>query len=348
MRASDGTNRTKRRFAAVVAVLLVVATTLPAPARAEDFYKGKTINLFIGSGTGGGYDQFGRLVARHLGTFVAGQPAVVPHNMPGAGSISAANFVYNNAPQDGTVLEIGTPSIALVETLRYPGVRFESAKFNWIGRVAALTNITFTSKTAKVKTIEDAIKTESLIASIADASPLALYPRVMNAVIGTRFKIITGYADSNETLLAVERGEVDGSTVSWATLSSTRLNWLRDKSINILVQYDLNRHPQLPDVPTEVELARNGEEKQLLTLFATGAEVGYSIASTPNTPADRVQALRDGFNAMVKSREFLDDIAAIGGESALMSGDKLQSLIRGSLDISPQLRDRAIAVAAGK
>jgi tripartite-type tricarboxylate transporter receptor subunit TctC len=344
MQASNVRGKNEPRWA----VLLAVTVILIVPARADDFYKGKTINLYIGSGPGGGYDQFGRLVARHLGDFVAGQPAVVPHNMPGAGSLSAANFVYNNAPRDGTVLEIGTPAIALVEALRYPAVRFDSAKFNWIGRVASLTNITFTWKTATVKTIEDATKTTALIASIADTSPLSLYPRVMNNIIGTKFKVITGYADSNDTLLAVERGEVDGSTVSWATVNATRPNWLRDKSINILVQYALYRHPQLPDVPSEVELARTGDERQLLSLFATSAEVGYSIASTPDTPADRIQMLRAGFNAMVESRAFRDDIAAMGGEFEPMPGDKLQSLIRDSLAISPELRDRAIAATSDK
>ncbi len=348
MHARDRSDRKDRRSAAAVAALLAVAVVLPATARADDFYKGKTINLYVGSGPGGGYDQFGRLVARHLGSFVAGQPVVVPHNMPGAGSLSAMNFVYNNAPRDGTVLEIGTPSIALVEALRYPAVRFESAKLNWIGRVASLTNITFTWSTAKVKTIAEATKSVALIASIADASPLALYPRVMNSTIGTKFKIITGYADSNDTLLAVERGEVEGSTVSWATLVATRPNWVRDKLVNTLVQYGSYRHPQLPDVPAEVELARTPEERQILALVASSAEVGYSIASTPNTPADRIQMLREGFDAMVKSREFLDDIAAIGGELDPMPGDKLQNLIRETLDISPALRERAIMAAGGK
>ena len=193
-----GYARNDRRSTVTLAGLLAVAAMLTTAAKADDFYKGKTINLYIGSGPGGGYDQFGRLVARHLGSFIAGQPTVVPHNMPGAGSLSAANFVYNNAPRDGTVLEIGTPSIALVELTRNPGVRFESAKLNWIGRVASLANVTFTWKTSKVKTIEDAMRTQSLIASIADASPLALYPRVMNNTIGTRFKVITGYADRSE------------------------------------------------------------------------------------------------------------------------------------------------------
>ena len=340
--------RSGREGLACAAAAVVVVAAAASPVRADDFYKGKTVNLYVGSGPGGGYDQFGRLVARHLGNFIPGQPAVVPHNMPGAGSISAANFVYNTAPRDGTILEIGTPSIALIEALRYKGVRFESAKLNWIGRVASLTNITFTWKTSKVKTIEEATRSQALIASIADASPLALYPRVMNNLLGTKFKIITGYADSNDTLLAVERGEVEGSTVSWATLNSTRPSWLKDKLINVLVQYSLYRHAQLPDVPNEVELARTPEERQLLTLFASGAEVGYSIASTPNTPADRIQTLRDAFSAMVKSREFIDDITAIGGELDPMPGDMLQDVIRASLDISPAMRERAIAAAAGK
>jgi tripartite-type tricarboxylate transporter receptor subunit TctC len=329
-------------------LIVLLANALAGAARADDFYKGRTINLYVGSGPGGGYDQFGRLVARHLGQFVPGQPVVVPHDMPGAGSLAAMNFVYNNAPRDGTVLEIGTPSIALVELTRNPGVRFESARLNWIGRVASLANVTFTWKTSKVRTIDDATRTESLIASIADASPLALYPRVMNNTIGTRFKVITGYADSNDTLLAVERGEVEGSTVSWATLSATRRKWIDERSINILVQYQMFRSPQLPDVPAEVELARTDEERQILSLFAKGAEVGYSIASTPDTPPERIAMLRDGFSAMVKDRDFLDDIAAIGGELDPMPGAQLQQLIREALGVSPELRARAQAAARRK
>jgi tripartite-type tricarboxylate transporter receptor subunit TctC len=320
----------------------------PSASAADDFYKGKTINLYVGSGPGGGYDQFGRLAARHIGRFIPGQPAVVPHNMPGAGSLSAANFVYNNAPRDGTVLEIGSPSIALVEALRTPAVRFESAKLNWIGRIASVANVTFTWKTSKVTTIEEATSTVALIASIADTSPLALYPRVMNSTLGTKFKVITGYADSNATLLAVERGEMDGSTVSWATLNSTRPNWLRDRSINILVQYAMYRHPQLPDVPAAIELARTPEQRQLLSLFMNGAEVGYSITSTPETPAERIRILRDAFDAMLKDPQFLDDVRVIGAEFDPMPGEKLQRLIRDALDLSPALREQARIAAGGK
>ena len=278
-----------------MAAAAMTLAALAGPAAADDFYKGKTINLYVGSGAGGGYDLFGRLVARHIGRHLPGQPIVVVHNMPGAGSITAANYVFNNAPRDGTVLEIGTPSIALVEALRTPGVRFEAAKLNWIGRVASLLNVTFTWNTSKVKTIEEATRTETLIASIANTSPLALYPKVMNSGAGTKFKVIKGYADSNATLLAVERGEADGSTVSWNMLYSGHRDWLRDKKINILVQYTAQRSAQMPDIPAAVDLARTPTKAASSRCSSNGADVGYAIASTPETPADRVKMLRDAF-----------------------------------------------------
>jgi tripartite-type tricarboxylate transporter receptor subunit TctC len=331
-----------------IALALGIAAIATVPGRADDFYKGKTINLYIGSGAGGGYDLFGRLVARHLGRFVPGQPAVVPRNMPGAGSLNAANFVYNNAPRDGTVLEIGTPSIAFVEAIGSAGIRFESARLNWIGRVASLLNVTVTWHRSPVKSIADAVGTEAVIASIAEASPLTLYPRALNSTIGTRFRVITGYADSNATLLAVERGEADGATASWATLNATRPHWLKDKLANVLVQYATYRHPQMPDVPAAVELARTDEERGLLSLIVNGAEVGYSIMSTPDTPADRIAMLRAGFDAMLTDQQFLADIRMAGAEFDPMSGEKLQALIRATLALPAALREKARLAVGGK
>ncbi len=192
-------------------VRLCFAACLTPSALADDFYKGKTINLYIGSGPGGGYDLFGRLVARHIGAHIPGNPTVNPQNLPGAGSINSANFIYNGAPQDGTVLGIGTPSISLLDALHQEGVRFEAAKFNWIGRVGAEINVIFTSATFGIRSIDDARQKEALIGCIANTSPLTLQVQVMDSTLGARFKLIKGYADTNATLLAVERGEVQGA-----------------------------------------------------------------------------------------------------------------------------------------
>lgn len=315
-------------------------------ALADDFYKGRSLTLFVGSGPGGGYDLFGRLVARNLGRHLPGGPAIVAQNMPGAGSITAANHVYNRAPRDGTVLGIVSPSIALLDALQSDGVRFEAAKFQWVGRVASIVNVSFTMGTSKVKTAADAMREQSLIAGISASSPLSLYPRVMNAVLGAKFKQVTGYADSNACLLAAERGEVDGSTVSWSTLKSSRADWVRDSRINILVQYTMERAKDLPHVPSALELARTPEERQIIALYVNGADVGYSIMTTPETPADRVALLRAAFMAMIGDKQFLEEIGKLGAELDPMPGERVQQLIAQTMSIPLDVREKARKASA--
>jgi tripartite-type tricarboxylate transporter receptor subunit TctC len=193
-------------------ILLTLALiACAAHARADE----KPISIFIGSGAGGGYDLYGRLVARHIGRQMPGQPVVTPQNMPGAGSVTMANYIYNVAPKDGTALGIGSPSLSLIEALNTPGVRFQAARLNWIGRVASITNVTVTWHKSPVRNLAEAQAGKTLIGAISPNSPLTQLPRALNATAGTRFELVTGYADSNATLLAMERGEVDGSTVSW-------------------------------------------------------------------------------------------------------------------------------------
>jgi tripartite-type tricarboxylate transporter receptor subunit TctC len=330
---------------AFAAGLLAIAATAPATA-ADDFYKGKTLTLFVGSGPGGGYDLYGRLVARNLGRHLPGEPTIVAQNMPGAGSITAANHIYNRAPRDGTVLGIVSPSIALIDALQSDGVRFEAAKFNWIGRVAPVINVTFTMGTSRIKTAADAMREQSLIAGISASSPLSLNTRVMNAVVGAKFKQVVGYADSNATLLAAERGEVDGSTVSWSTLKTSRAAWLRDKKINVLVQYTIERAPDLEDVPSAVELARTPEERQIIALYVNGADVGYSIFTAPETPDDRVDTLRTAFMAMTRDKQFIEEAGKLGSELDPMPGERVQKLIADTLNITPEVREKAKKASA--
>jgi tripartite-type tricarboxylate transporter receptor subunit TctC len=310
-------------------------------AAADDFYAGKTITVYIGSGAGGGYDFFGRLVARHLGRKLPGQPAMVAQNMPGAGSIKMFNYIYNVAPKDGTALGIGTPSITLIDALKTPGARFSAAKFNWIGRIADNITVTVAWHGSKVKTIQDAEKSDITIGAIAATSPLSLLPEMLSKVVGVRFKLITGYADSNGTMVAMERGEVEGTTVSWNTLKVSKQNWLRDKSVNILVQYVMTRHPDIGNVPTALELARTDEERQLIALYVSAADIGYSIAAPPGLPPERVTALREAFAAMQKTPAFIEDITRSKVDSDPLSGEKLQALIRDSGNVSPAVLQRA-------
>ncbi len=330
-------------------VLAGAALTLAAlwltPAIADDFYKGKAIKLYIGSGPGGGYDLFGRLVARHIGGHLPGNPTVTPQNMPGAGSILATNYVYNVVPKDGLSLAIGSPSLALIDALQTPGVRFKAEKLNWIGRISPNINVTVTRPGSTVKTLDDARKRETLISAIASTSPLTLLSQVMNATTGTRFKLVRGYADSAATLLAMERGEVEGTTASWATLKSTRSEWLRTGAVNLLVQYALQRARELKDVPAATEAATSSDDKRLLSLFVSGADVGYAIFTTPGVPQDRIEILRAAFTQMTLDPAFKEDSEKWGIDLEPMTGGDLQTLIENSTVIPETVRERAKEVA---
>jgi len=327
---------------AAVASLLCAAGAAGAQTP-EQFYKGKTVNLYIGYGPGGGYDFFGRLVARHIGRHIPGTPAVVPQNMPGAGSLRAANYVYNIAPKDGTALGIVTQTVALEEALGTPGVQYKAAGFNWIGRATSNVDLLLTWHTSKVKTIQDAMKMVAPVAGTGPASPAEFMPKVLNHVLGTKFKVITGYPGSNEGMLAMEKGEVDGATTSWNTLKTSKQEWLKGKSINLIVQYTPYRHKEIPDVPDMVELGTSPEQKQILSLYASGAVVGRSIFASPGIPADRVKALRDAFTAMTRDPVFLAEVEQTKAEFDPMSGEELQKTVEEATKIPPAVREKARA-----
>ena len=315
------------------------------PAIADDFYKGKTIKLYIGSGPGGGYDLFGRLVARHIGKHLPGNPTVTPQNMPGAGSILATNYIYNVAPKDGLSLAIASPSLALIEALQTPGVRFKTEKLNWIGRISPNINVTVTRRGSTVKTVDDARKQETLISAIAATSPLTLASQVMNATAGTRFKLVRGYADSAATLLAMERGEVEGTTASWATLKSTRSEWIKTGAVNLLVQYALQRSRDLKDVPAATEAATSPDDKRLLSLFVSGADVGYAIFTAPGVSPDRIEILRAAFTQMTLDPAFKEDSEKWGIDLEPMAGSDLQTMIESTTVFPESVRERAKEVA---
>ena len=250
---------------AAAAAAAVISLAAPAAAQTpEQFYAGKNIDFVIGYPPGGSNDTLGRLVARHIGKHIPGKPNVIPKNMPGAGSFLAVNTVFNVSPKDGSVIGIGAPTMPLDERLGTQGVRFKTAELNWIGRTDLLINMVFMWKTSPVQTIADALKTESTLSGTGVGSTVSIYPTALNNVIGTKFKLVMGYKGSNEAMLAVERGEVEGHSTSWTALKVAHPDWVRDKTVSILVQFSLKRHPELPDVPTAVDLARNDEERAIL------------------------------------------------------------------------------------
>jgi tripartite-type tricarboxylate transporter receptor subunit TctC len=335
-----------RAFGLIVSA--TVLTTFGAAAAdaqsVEAFYHGKTIDMVIGYPPGGSNDFYARAVARHIGKHIPGKPSVLPKNMPGGGSLVAANWLSNIAPKDGTVLGLIAATIPLEARLGAQNVKFKASKFNWIGRVAAGVNMTFVWHTVPVKTIQDTMKREVLLGASARTSTVAIYPSVLSNVIGTKFKLVMGYKSSTTAMLAMERGEVEGHSTSLQIVESLHSDWIKDKKIKILVQYALKRHPDLPDIPLSWELGRTPEEKQILRIVANATEVGKMILSPPGLPADRVTALRRAFDETVKDPEFLADLKKLHLEVGAMSGGELQELVEEVDQVPPATMDKVKAI----
>jgi tripartite-type tricarboxylate transporter receptor subunit TctC len=316
-----------RAAAAVLAIPVLVLTSAVSAQPVDGFFKGRPINLYIGFAPGGTYDYFGRAVGRFIGKHIPGNPTIVVQTMQGAGSLQAANFLYAQAPKDGTAWGVVTQTLPLEEALRSPGAHYKAAEFTWIGRMTSILEVHFTWKTSKGKTIEDAREHEVPMAGTGTGSPSEGYPKLLNALAGTKFKIISGYPGSTQGMLAAERGEVDGGLTSWNTLKRTKQSWIENKEVNLLVQYANARHPELRDVPTLLELARTPEGRQVLAFYVSGAELGRSLLASPGIPAERVKVLRAAFDAMVKDPEFLAEIEKSGQEFQPASGAEVQRLV---------------------
>ncbi len=325
--------------AAIVAALDGAATQAQAQTP-EQFYAGKTIDFVIGYPPGGSNDVWSRLIARYIGKHIPGKPNVVPKNMPGAGSFLAVNTVYSVSPKDGTVIAIGAPTTALDEKLGTKGVRFKTAELNWVGRVDSLINIVFMWHTSKVKTFADAQKYESTLSGTGAGSTVSIYPTVMNNVFGTKFKLIMGYKGSAAAQLAVQRGEVEGHSTSWVAVKVGHPDWWPSKTISILVQFSLKRHPELLDIPTAVDLARNDEERQILSAIVAAAEIGSAFFTTPGVPPDRLNALRRAFDATMQDKDFLADVKKTRLAVSPMKGEDLQQLVKRVSDLRPDLLEK--------
>jgi len=337
-----------RSGAAIAAALLAWTPAADAAESPDVFFKGRTINFYIGFGGGGSYDYYARLVARHIGKHIPGNPTVVAQTMTGAGSLQLANFLFASAPKDGTAMGTITQTVALEEALHSPGVRYKAAEFTWIGRATAILEIALTGKDAKVKTIAAARQYETPVAGTGAGSPSEGYPRLMNALAGTKFKIISGYPGSTQVMKALEAGEVDGAFTSWNTLKRTQQDALRQHAVTILYQCALERHPDLADVPTDVELGGTEEARQILAFYTSSAAVGRSIVATPGIPADRVNVLRRAFDATVKDPEFLAEIERAQQEFQPASGEELARIIQSTASVPREIVERTEAILRTK
>jgi tripartite-type tricarboxylate transporter receptor subunit TctC len=332
---------------AIAAAMFVSAQAVSAQP-ADPIFKGKIINFYIGFAGGGTYDYYARLVARFIGKHIPGNPTVIAQTMQGAGSFQLANFLFAQAPKDGTAMGTITQTVAIEEALHSPGVRYKAAEFTWIGRATAILEVAMTGKTAKAKNIEGARQFDTPVAGTGAGSPSEGYPRLMNALAGTKFKVISGYPGSTQGMMAMEAGEVDGGFTSWNTLKRTKQDWLRDRFINILYQCALERHPDLADIPTDVELGTTEEARKILTFYTSSAAVGRSIVAPPGVPPDRLNILRRAFDATIKDPEFLADIERAQQEFQPASGEELQKLIEATASVPREIVERTEAILRTK
>ena len=329
------------RFARRVALILAMAAAA-LPARADDFYKGKSISLIIASNTSGGYDTYGRILARHLGAHLAGNPTIVPQNMPGAGGIRAANYLYSIAAKDGTVFGIFDQAMFLDQLLGIPGLRGDVRQFNWIGRLASNSSVLFAWHTAAVKKIEDAYTHELIVA--APGSNSRLNWTALNALVGTKLKLLTGYEGPATAKIAMERGEVEALSLPWGVLREENPEWLADKKINLLLQTGLEKNAGLSDLPRMIDLAKNEDDRRVLEIFASPSLVGRSFAAPPGLPKERVEELRAAFMETTKDPDFLAEVTKLNFDLDPLSGGDLQAFFI-KADYASALIERAKAIS---
>jgi tripartite-type tricarboxylate transporter receptor subunit TctC len=322
------------------ATLVVLATMLPAVAHTQDaaeFYRGRSVNLVVGFNPGGGADTYARLVARHLGKHIAGNPTVVVRNMQGAGSVLAANHIYNVSPKDGTELGLFAGNITIDPLMGGTQHKYDARKFGWIGAPSSDSNVCLSSISSSFKTIDDVIRRE-MITGTSGTSTYD-FPVVMNNVIGTKFKLVKGYGGSAALRLAMERGEIEG--FCGVGYNSMRTVGLADGKANILVQVGLSKNPHMPNVPFIFDYAKSDEDRQIFRLVFGWLDLERPIGAPPGVPEERLRALREGFDRAMKDPELLADAekAQVGIEP--MSGPAIAAFVDDAYRVPAEVGKRA-------
>ncbi|MEA2952862.1 MAG: hypothetical protein QOF19_45 [Alphaproteobacteria bacterium] len=328
--------------AALLAFLPVSPGYAQTPA---EFYKGKNIDLQIGYSVGGGYDVYARIVARYMGKHIPGNPSIIPRNMEGAGSLRLANWLYNAAPKDGTVFGTIGRGLAFDPLLGAKGAQFEATKFTWLGSANDEVSICVAWQDTGITKFEDLLTKELVVGGTGGGSDTDLFPKVLNGVLGTKMKLISGYPGGNDVGLAMERGEVKGRCGwSWSSVKATHPTWVDEKKINILVQLSLAKHPDLPNVPLITDLAKTEDQKQVLKLIFARQTMGRPFLAPPGVPKDRAEALQKAFMDTMKDKDFLAEADKANLEITPVPGPAIQNLVTEIYQTPPEVAARAAQV----
>jgi tripartite-type tricarboxylate transporter receptor subunit TctC len=331
------------RTVAVAATLSLVGS-IAAEAAPADFYKNNKIRVLIGTTPGAGYDLMARLLAGHMGRHIPGNPGMVAENMPGAGSLTMTNYLYNRGARDGTVIGLPLNGILLEPTLKVlsrsgGAAKFDVDKLIWIGSTSEEPQVLWYRSDSKIRTVKDLRTMKSTLGASAPGADSLTVGTLTNRLLGTKMNIVRGYGGTAPIFLAAERGEIDGSATAYAGIAVGRPDWLREKKIRILIQYGVDRLADLADVPTAIELADDADAKAMLGAFAVKFKAAYPFVLPPDVPADRVEALRTAFTETLKDPEFLAATAKAGFELKPVSGPEIEQLVRSTYKLPQPLVD---------
>ncbi|MGE3245615.1 MAG: Bug family tripartite tricarboxylate transporter substrate binding protein [Beijerinckiaceae bacterium] len=335
---------------ALLGAAFLALPVLAGAAYAEDFYKGKTISLITSTGVGGSFDAAARSLARHMPKYIPGNPVIVVKNMPGGGHTRAANYMYNQAAKDGTEIATIGYTIPMHQVVDGRGVRFDASKFNYIGTVGISNLAMMVWHTAGVKSVDDLKKKEVTTGATGTGSATYLYANALNRVLGTKYKIVTGYKKSIDIDVAMERGEVSGrGGQGYSSVPREHPEWVKDKKIVVIAQVGAKRDPLLPDVPLLTELTDDKDKKQILRFISLPVDVGRMYLAPPGVPADRVAILRKAFDETNKDKAFIAETDKQGLDIRYNSGAELAKIVDETVKASPGLIAKvkeAIAVPA--
>ena len=314
----------------------------PAP------YRWNSLTIITSTGAGGTYDLIARLVARYMPKYLPGNPTAIVQNMPGGGNVLATNFMYTIAPKDGTTIATVHNAMPVHQMLGGQGVRFDAGQFEWLGSTGPENEVILVWHTTGIRTFEELQKREVILGGTGAGSGIVIIPRLMNALLGTKFKIVTGYKSSEDINIALQRGEVEARAFSLSSITAQRGDWLRDKKITILAQVGAKRAHEIPDVPLALELAKSEEDRQVFKLVSASQGLGRPFVAPPGVPADRLAILRTALAATFKDKAFLADAEKLQLDIDAMSANEVTQLIRETVNAPANVIAKAkAAIDAG-
>ena len=331
----------RRAWVAVTFALAALGANGPVKAQSvEQFYKGNTIRILVWAAAGGEYDIHAKLVSRHLGKHLPGNPAVIASQMTGGGGLVAANHLYNVAPRDGTAMGMMVSSLPFLQLIELEGVKFDAARFNWVGTLAPTQEGLVAWHTAPVKTFEDLRKTEFILGASGAGSTSVLTPTMINELLGTKIKIVPGYPGGSQINLAMERGEAMGRWNTWSSWKTTQPDWISEKKINFLLTSALRKPKDLQGPPLLTELAKTDDDRLIFELLATNAEMGRPIVATPDVPVERMKAILSAYRAMIADPAFVAEANKLKIEIDPIIGDDLKAMAVRALSTPKHIAER--------